>query len=413
MNKARAASAKRIAELAEDPHFEGRREDLESLSRALADASDTSWTGIDLVSAFPPEATMTSGHRHFLESFLGMLAGACVFAPVGWTWYALRSATTAYDELLAAGDERGRTFLALWTQGFDGRLAESHRLVKVAEISVVLVGIAVGFIVLHRLAAEVNVRREDRSARRAHQQLLSALLTAQRVLNERRSDDPRFLEAAVERSVKELNKAHAATRRGVESLEASSQAGLERINEAGIMLTEAVSPLLASATAAQTNLATTAAAVAAAEKEVTSSAAALHKELSSLIEHFRSAVSEQTELLTTRTSASLQSLEGAIGQVTAAQTELTQVVDAGLTAGRSAATEAADAGRRTSTELADASRRTVADLAKAVDDLRAVLDEHRLTLSGQAGTLASAADLAGQILEELRVGAARPDGLAR
>lgn len=424
MSEARGASAQRIGDLAVDQRFGDRKDDLLSLSQALTDDSDTSWTGIDLIAAFPAEATISMGHRQVWERALGVLAGISVFLPVGWTWWGLHSATKAYNALLAAGDENGRTFLAMWTQGFDGRLTGSHRLVPLAFWSCILVAFAVSCIVLHRLAAEINVHTEDKSARQAQSELVTALLTAQRLLNERRSDDPRFLEAAVERSVKELNKAHLATRKGIEALQAATQVGVDKINEAGTQLTGAMAPLLASATAAGTNLAASAASAADAEKQISVAVVEVKSELTSAMELFGSAVSGNTSQLTAQTTSALSSLTEKVEQVGVVHAQLTREVATAREASHAATTQAAEVSRRATAALADASKASIADLAgsskaslaelaAAVRELQGVLQSHESTLQGQASELSRAADLSSQILSELRVGMPQTDGAAR
>lgn len=412
MNEARAASATRIGELGVDPRFRGRESDFSSLAHALSDDSDTSWTGIDLISAFPPEATISIHHRQVLERVLGVLAGVSVFLPVAWTWFSLHSATQAYDGLLASGQEKGRTFLAMWTQGFDGRLEGAHRFVPMALVSFTLVLFAVACIVLHRLAAEVNVHREDRASSRAHRELVTALLTAQRLLNERRSDDPRFLEAAVERSVKELNKAHLATRKGIEALQASTKTGIDKINEANGQLTAAMAPLLASATTAGTKLAASAASAADAEHRLTSSVADVKTTLAAALEQFHTAVTGSTSELARQTATGLAGLTEKVGQVAAAQDELARQITTAAEANRVSVLEAAEIGRGATAELSDKSSASVSrladisetsmrDLTNVIRELQSVLQRHESSMQGQTTELSRAADLSSQILAEL------------
>lgn len=431
MNRARAASASRIGELAVDPRFDGRQSDLKSLAQALSDDSDTSWTGIDLIAAFPADATISVHHRQILERVLGVLAGISVFLPVAWTWFSLHSATQAYNDLLASGQEKGRTFLAMWTEGFDGRLGGAHQLVPMALVSFALVLFAVACIVLHRLAAEINVHREDKESSRAHRDLVTALLTAQRLLNERRSDDPRFLEAAVERSVKELNKAHLATRKGVEAMQASTQNGVEKINEAGAHLTAAIAPLLASATTAGTNLAASAASAADAEKRLSSSVAEVKSGLADALEQFHNAVTGSTSQLTAETTTALSKLAEKLEQVAAVQTELARQVAAANDANRASLAEAAETGRRTTTALADATAASMARLADAtsastaqladrsnasltqlsevIRDLHLELQAHASSLQAQVSELSRNADLSSQILSQIEDMPVPPD----
>lgn len=431
MDQARADAAKRIAELADDSRFAARRDDLNSLGVALVDESDSSWTGIDLIAAFPPQATISLGHRQWAERVLGVLAGVSVFMPVAWTWFSLHSATDAYQELLAAGSEEGRTFLGLWTQGFDGRLEGWHRLVPMAMTSFVLILLAVLFIVLHRVAAEVNVHREDADVSDANTELIRTLVTAQRLLNQRRSDDPRFLEAAVERSVKELNKAHLATRKGIVALQEATQVGIDKINEASQQLTGSMAPLLASATAAGSELAASAASATKAEQQIAASVDDVKVQLSAAMEQFERSVTGNTSRLSEKTTAAVADLTEKVGQVASAHGQLAHEVAEATKSSNAATAQAAQVNKAATTALADASKSSIAhladankssladlaggtaasldDLTEAVQKLATLLDAHGGAVVGQKSELSRATDLAGQILAELRDQAPRSE----
>lgn len=428
MDQTRADAAKRIAELADDPRFATRRDDLNSLGAALADESISSWTGIDLLAAFPPQGTISIGQKQWGERVLGVLAGVSVFVPVAWTWFSLHSATGAYRELLAAGDEEGRTFLGMWVQGFDGRLDEPfwglHRLVPMAMTSFILILIAVGFIVAHRVAAELNVHREEASAGDAHTELVSALVTAQRHLNQRRSDDPRFLEAAVERSVSELNKAHEETRKGIAALQQATQVGVDRINEASQQLTGSMAPLLASATAAGSELAASAASATKAEQQISASVESVKVQLSTALDQFERSVTGNTSQLSEKTTAAVAELTDKVAQVASVNGQLAQEVADATKANNAATAHAAevnkaathalaDASKASITHLADANKASLAELAggtasslneltAAVQQLAKLLEAHGGAVVGQKSELSRATDLAGQILAELR-----------
>lgn len=420
----RTACEARINELASDPRFAGRADELREVAAALTDDSNTTWTGIDLVSAFPADATVSIRTRHLVELALGVIAGASVFAPVAWTWFSLHRATQAYQAVLDADQENGRTFLAMWTTGFDGRLHGNERLVPMALLSFVLILCAVGCIVLHRMVAEFNVRREDKQASQAHRDLVSTLVTAQRLLNERRSDDPRFLEAAVERSVKQLNDAHEKTRVGIEALNVATQTGVDKINSANSQLTDAIAPLLASATRAGTDLTTAANGATAAEQQLQAVVSQVEGALKAALEQFGSAVTTNTTQFTTQTATALDSLSDKIGQVAAVHGRLSQEVAAVGEISRTATVQAAEMGQRATAALADASRASIADLstntrqaitelATALGELREVLLGHESALQAQATELSRVSDLAGQVVSEVRNGFTRTDGMAR
>lgn len=365
---ARDTCAQKLEQLANDQRFSGRRDDLESLAVALRDQGNGSWTGVDLVSAFPTDATITVRHRQFLERLFGVLAGASVFFPVAWTWFSLRSATTAYDEFLAAHTQRetaGQTFLALWTTGFEGRLPWYHQFAPMAFVSLLLILGAMALIVAHRLIAEVNVSKEDTEVHQARKVLVVALVQAQRLLNERRTDDPRFLEEAIKRSVGELRKAQTATRKGVEELGAAATRAVqelgaattksvEDLNSVSSGLLRQMEPLLQATTHAGTSLSEAAQATV----EVQRSHADLGRQ----------------------TGSALQSLTGSVEQVASAKDEWALVLGGGLAA----------------------NERAIDSVNERIGEFLGLLQDHEGTLQAQANELGRAADLSSQVLNELR-----------
>lgn len=416
MSDARESCASQLEELAEDPRYSGRQDDLTSLARSVRDQGDGSWTGVDLVGSFPAEASIhvrDRGGWRLLESVLGILAGVSVFLPVGWTWWGLHDAAVAYRDLLADGDEEGRTFLALWTSGFDGRLLGEHQLVPLAMWAMVLIGFAMACIVTHRLVADINVGREEADARQARADLVGVLGRAQRFLNERRTDDPRFLEEAIKRSVGELNQAHVAAREGVEALAATTDAtatqlaatadataaalgaaagdAVARLQAAAISVLAELKPLLEATTSAGDKLASSAVAATAAQQQITSTTSSMESVLDQALSKFTSAVVTSTSQLSAGTGetlarlssqldTSLASLTGSVGEVAKAKDEWRQSLSAGLG------------------ENSEAAKGLAAQTEAFVDLLRM----HEGTMQAQVNDLARAADLAQQTLQELR-----------
>lgn len=204
--------ALKITQLAADPRFEQRAEDLSSLATDLATAGGDSWAGTDLFAAFASSAAIRLERANGAEQLVGALAGISVFLPVAWTWWGFHSASDAYEKLLSeSGEPEGTTFLALWATGFDGRLNGLHRLVPMGLISLTLILFAILCVVSHRVLAGSNVRAEDREARLARVELVSALTGAQRVLNTRRADHPARIEGIIKSSMEELRRAHETT----------------------------------------------------------------------------------------------------------------------------------------------------------------------------------------------------------
>ncbi|QIX27203.1 hypothetical protein ncot_11780 [Nocardioides sp. JQ2195] len=443
MTDARESCALKLEELAADPRFEGRHEDLQSLATAVRDQGDGSWTGVDLIGAFPAEASITVRGMHSFERVAGAIAGISVFLPVAWTWWSLHSASKAYEDLLNAGDEKGRTFLAMWTTGFDGRLTGNHQLVPMAMISFSLVLAAVACIVVHRLVAERNVGHEENSAREARRDLAGALGAAQRFLNERRTDDPRFLEAALKRSVKELNKAHEASRKGVEELRKATNQAVEALNSStnqalsalnssaeksfeslntttgkslqaltsttndslqtlgattskavedlgavSNQLAERLQPLLDASSRAGAELASSAAAATTAQEQLSSSTTHIQQALTGALDEFKSSVAQSNSQLaknnsqvSQQTISVLQQFTEGLGRVAGAKDEWAHALTSGL----------------------DANRQSVDDVRAGNVEFASLLQQHQGTLQAQINDLTLATDLASQLLNELRL----------
>ncbi|MBZ5735424.1 hypothetical protein K8Z61_13040 [Nocardioides sp. TRM66260-LWL] len=212
--------ASRIANLAEDPRFAGRADDLRSLARDLADSDAEAWAGVDLFAAFPLGATARLESKNWVERALSLLTGITVFLPVGWTWLAFRDASAAYRDLLNAGKvEDGTTFLELWATGFQGTLTGRHLLVPTAMTSALLIFLAIATLVAHRIAVGVNVRREDAARESAQNALISGLTQAAVVLNARRADHPQRIEDILKQSVDRLASAHRAVKKTLNEVE--------------------------------------------------------------------------------------------------------------------------------------------------------------------------------------------------
>ncbi|GAB4007104.1 hypothetical protein [Nocardioides ultimimeridianus] len=215
--------AAELRELANDPRFADRRDDLEALAADVADPDGDTWAGVDLFQAFPAADTPRITHKNLAEIVLGMVAGVAVFLPVGWTWWSFKDASSAYRALIAEkGDPEGTTFLSLWTTGFEGHLSSMHRLVPTAMVSVLLVLLAVLSLVAHRGAAGLNVRKEEDARHKARTRLLAAMTRTSLVLHTRRADHPQRIEGIIKSSLESLSQAHESAKGVLKKVEKSS-----------------------------------------------------------------------------------------------------------------------------------------------------------------------------------------------
>lgn len=235
-------AANELLRLSRDPAFSPRSSDLADLAHAVRGYEDvhSPWTGVNLQSAFPPASSIALGKRHPLEAALSVLATASIFFPIAWTWWSLQAATRAYSEMLADDSADGRSFLQLWTSGFDSRLSTIHYLTPVATVSVMLILLAVGLIVINRVVDSVSHRNEQRRVAAAEAELSSALTTAERVLITRRTESPQDLERVIRVSVDRLDKANQETAEAANRLHQASEAASSAIGVATSGLTSSL-----------------------------------------------------------------------------------------------------------------------------------------------------------------------------
>lgn len=355
------ACAERLMSLAEDVRFADRSDDLRSLAEDLDREESDAWVAVDLFAAFPLDSTVRLEHDNWTERSLGMLTGVAVFLPVGWTWWSFREASSAYQDMLDAGQvEDGTTFLELWATGFENTLGHWHQLVPMALISTLLIIGAIAALVAHRVAAGVNVRREDDARRAAQTQLVSALTGASIVLNAKRADHPQRIEEVLQRSVDKLASAHRAVRKTLVEVDKATRGATEGLSSVSENLRDAageVSDLVVTATRAS---------------EATAVAA----------DQTRQASLEGTAAITTVVQQSLEGLSDVNAQAVAAVTDSVQQGHASVTVAlREGVTTISDASRESATVIAasvssaEAGFRDTTSLAirNAADDLQSVI----------------------------------------
>jgi hypothetical protein len=256
-----------------------------------------------------------------------------------------------------------------------------------ASISLFLILLAMGLIVAHRLAAEVNVSIEDRAIHDARKVLVVELVRAQRHLNERRTDDPTFLENAIKRSVRDLEKAQNATRKGVEQLSAASRQAVDELGAAtaktaadfGAVTAKSAADLAAISAKSVDNLnAVSADLVRQFEPllQATAQAGASLSEASLAAVAAQRSNAEMTE----QAGSAVRSLTGSVEQVATAKDEWSAALRDGLTANEQA----------------------IGGVGERIGDLVRQLRAHESTLQAQANELSRAADLSSQVLAELR-----------
>lgn len=437
-----AACAASLRTMAADQRFEKRAADLGSLATDIERPGGDEWAGVDLFAAFPADTGTASSHPNWVERLLGITSGVSVFLPVAWTWWSFRDATRAYETMLATGDEAdGTSFLSLWATGFDGNLTGRHMLVPMAGISLSLIVLAIAFLVLHRMAAEVNVRREEALAKAARHELVSTLTQAQRIMNKRRADHPQRIEGIIKSSMQELQLAHDATRGAVVDLTTSSkqvtkdmtklvksarEAGEEsrRLTasaaEAGAALQQSAedtkvsvssaiasleSSIEASMQSTRTSLTTASDSMRSSiESSMESARASLETAGSSLSTSVQGSLSEFQSSMGDRlrdfTAQAISALESASGQLSTSVAQIGTSTESNAASARALIEqiEAFAADRATSSE--DFTR-AVAEIRATLESLEEALNSHETTMQGQASELTGARDAAERMLRVL------------
>jgi hypothetical protein len=378
----------RLEALAADPRFSSRADDLRSLGSEVRseDGVTDSWSGVDLFSAFAPDSIVVLRHRDGFERVLGALAGMSVFFPVAWTWLSFHEASAAYAALLADGGDKGATFLALWTSGFEGGLPGYHRLVPMTLISFALIALAMFFIVVHRWAAASNVHREEKTASAAYAQLVSCLASAHRVLNARRVEDPQQLEALVKASVRRLLRAHEAT-----------ETSARELKEASAEVSETLGPVLAALETASTRAAASTDLARQAADSLTASVAKTEEGMRRAAQQFSDAIRSHTIDLRDGTKKAIadaaQTAGRAGGEVAQGVIKIADAQQA--VADKLAALASATDGLGTET------REALADLRSAVGQIESALAVNASAMQGQTSELTGARDAAERMLLQL------------
>lgn len=415
-----AACAASLRTLAADRRFERRAVDLGSLAADVERPDGDEWAGVDLFAAFPADTGTASSHPNWVERTLGIASGVSVFLPVAWTWWSFRDATRAYEIMLASGDEAdGTSFLSLWATGFGGNLTGRHMLVPMAGISLSLIILAIAFLVLHRMAAEFNVRREESMAKTARQELVSALTQAQRIMNKRRADHPQRIEGIVKSSMQKLQVAHDATRAAVVDLTTSSkqvtkdmtkliksarEAGEEsrRLTasaaEAGAALQQTAEDTKASVSGAIASLESSIeSSMETTRASLTSSSDSLSSSVQGSLSEFQSSIGDR---LRDFTAQAINALESASGQLSSSMAQIGTSTESNAASARALIEqiEALAADRATSS---DDFTRAVADIRSTLESLEEALTSHESTMQGQASELTGARDAAERMLRVL------------
>jgi hypothetical protein len=379
MTDTSADCSTRLRALAADARFARRSEDLKSLAEAVEDEKNDEWTGIDLFAAFPASSAVAVKERALAERAFGTLAAISVFLPVGWTWLSFHAASKAFQGVVTDKSEAGRTFLSLWTTGFDGSLTSAFWLIPTTKVSIVLIVLAIVCIVSHRWVAHSTANREEQRLQQAHSELTACLALAQRLVDQRRADDPERIETMVKRSVRLLLDANQTT-----------QASADELRAAATELRTSLADLISSATEA--NVAATTSA-----KEATAANADLRLAIDQTLNDLSTAVRRHVRELHDGTKVALDEAgRQAIAAGAAISTEVAKVAKSqqDLAAG---VTTLSTASSGIKTELS----KMMSELGESLTSINGALSQHESAMQAQTTELSRTYDAAERMLRAI------------
>ncbi|WP_327635294.1 hypothetical protein OHB24_35600 [Kribbella sp. NBC_00482] len=345
----------------------------------MEDDNNDEWTNVDLFAAFPASSAVAISDKEWAERILGALAAISAFLPVAWTWWSFHAATEAYQAVVARGKENGRTFLSLWTTGFDGGLASVHRLIPTAQISVGLILFAIGCVVVHRFVAHAAADREDNRRHEAQSELTACIALARRLLDQRRADDPVRLEAMIKRSVDALRQANETT-----------LAGSTELRESVTELRTSLADLIASAIKATTGAKASADVARTANADLQLAMDRTLKELSTAVQTHVTDLHDGTKIALEKAGRSASSAGSAISAEVAKVAKSQQNLATGV-----ATLSVASGGIKT--EL----NSIITELGKSLETINGSLSQHESAMQAQTTELSRSYDAAERMLRTI------------
>lgn len=216
-----------LLDVANDPRFALRREELQALATAvrLGGPQASAWRGTNLHAAFAADTVLRlrPRRRRRLATLLSVIATfLLVFA--GWRMAgAFEDAAATYRQLLEAGATQGTGVLQLWITGFGGTVPESQSLPGVVQVSATFVLASVLLLLgarwMTRSADRVDREDHDRGAARLARAMTSASIT----LNTRTVQTPAEAVEVLTEATTELLRAQHAAQQALHALQGATQ----------------------------------------------------------------------------------------------------------------------------------------------------------------------------------------------
>lgn len=363
VQSARGETAAILRDLTKAPELAGRASELNALADSLeaGGEAESGWRGANLVESFQPNQVLHRPAEPAGVRLLGTMATIVVFFPIAWTWWGLRVALAEYRGVMAADSSETRSFLQLWTQGFDGAIPGHLALPEVALGSVLLIAVSILLVLIERMNHSRSAIRQERHSERLGSQLSGVILLAEQTLRMGTMQTNEDRVALLEDAAQAIQDAH--------GLIAVLTKDLENVSaKLKVDVSDASTALQTSATVAAQEL-----------KEAGSSASSA----------FKDAASDGSELIRTATTSALSGLTSSVQLIENAASSQTAAADSATGASNELAKAAGAIGSNvTAMNASIAGLKT--GLESAIGPVVTSLDNRALELNGHTSSLEEA-----------------------
>jgi hypothetical protein len=96
------------------------------------------WADFDFFNLLPKPKSRTAIHLVNISRYIALIRNVLIFLPVAITWYAIGSATRAFENYLKTGGESTANFLEFWQKG-GGGLGDMWRIGNVATLDFLII----------------------------------------------------------------------------------------------------------------------------------------------------------------------------------------------------------------------------------------------------------------------------------
>ncbi len=134
---------------------------ITGLTRALVENRNLAmWSSIDPLTMLPTPKSNEQENLFKVFRRINIVRNALVFAPVAFTWLAVRKATSAFQEFVEKNTSATVNFLEFWQNGY-GVLGSEWQISKVATVDFIIVLVVITLTIISNLLGEFAYKREQ------------------------------------------------------------------------------------------------------------------------------------------------------------------------------------------------------------------------------------------------------------